>query len=83
MRKGIVLTYLLFCICILFFIEKCLKVGFLIFKWSNDPFPVDTTFVGGCFWLFRFLLLKFGSLKWGGVESSGVGIKVEKNFVGG
>ena len=52
-------------------------------KWSNDPFPVDTTFVGGCFWLFRSLLLKFGSLKWGGVESSGVGIKVEKNFVGG
>ena len=50
---------------------------------SKDPFPVDTTFVGGCFWLFRFLLLKFGSLKWGGVESSGVGSEVEKNFVGG
>ena len=52
-------------------------------KWSNDPFPVDTTFCWWVLWLFRSLLLKFGSLKWGGVESSGVGIKVEKNFVGG
>ena len=52
-------------------------------KLSKDPFPVDTTFVGGCFWLFRSLLLKFGSFYWGGVESSRVGSKVKKNFVGG
>ena len=40
-------------------------------KWSNDPFPVDTTFVGGCFWLFRSLLLRFGSF------FNGVGWKVQ------
>ena len=28
-------------------------------------------------------VLLIGSLKWGGVESSRVGSKVEKNFVGG
>ena len=28
-------------------------------------------------------VLLIGSLKWGGVESSGVGSEVEKNFVGG
>ena len=47
-------------------------------KWSNDPFPVDTTFVGGCFWLFRSLLLKFGSFTGEGWKVQGLGVKLRR-----
>ena len=49
-----------------------MKVGFLNIQMVNDLFPVETTSVGGYFGFY-----------WGGVESSGVGSEVEKNFVGG
>ena len=61
-----------------------MKVGFLLSIQNGQMIHfllIPLLLVGA--WLFRSLLLKFGSFKWGGVESSGVGIKVEKNFVGG
>ena len=63
----------------LILIEKCLKVGFLsIQKFSKDSFPVDTTFVGGCFWLFRSLLLKFGSFTGVGWKVQGLEVKLRR-----
>ena len=48
----------------------------------NDLFPVETTSVGGYFG-FKVLIVEGWIFYWGGVESSGVGSEVEKNFVGG